>query len=47
MQTKQDILKQRKKIQSTSSGRMGEDITRIGCEGGKEIMEQNMQTERS
>ena len=47
IQKKQDILKQQKKILLTSRGRMGEDILRTGCEGGKEILEQYMGTKRS
>ena len=47
IQTKQDILKQRKKILPTSWGRMGENVPVTGRERGKKILEENMRTERS
>ena len=40
--TKQDVPKQRKKILTTSRGRMDKAIPTTGCERGKHILEQNM-----
>ena len=47
VQTKLDIPKQQKKFLSAGMGRMGEDIPITECKGSKEILEQNIGTERS
>ena len=44
IQTKQELLKQRKKILPASRGRMYEDMPKNECKGKKTIMEENMGT---
>ena len=44
-QTKQDILKQQKKILPTIRWRMHKDIPKTGCKGNKTIFEKNIETE--